>query len=263
MTARWEAGWLQRHAEREQALTEALGDYFQDQAERLAAAVAAYNVLTPSLAPFLFREYDEHDLLLEVVERPLLLSMGFGALDLQAALDGKKLFDFGFKPLDIPFDLPARVLDAIRRALGALLSQSYWQALQAWTSGKLTAILQAGLEQGAGSEAIARRIREELGGKPAMRRARRIARTETTGALNAGQQAQADSAAEAGLTILKTWSTVGDKRVRVSHQHLEGVTVPVNGQFDVGGTLAPYPCHWSLPTEQRVNCRCGFRTNVG
>jgi hypothetical protein len=30
----------------------------------------------------------------------------------------------------------------------------------------------------------------------------------------------------------------------------------VAGEFDVGGTQAPYPGWWGLPARQRIHCRC-------
>jgi hypothetical protein len=266
-----ESQWLARHADRERALRMELAAHFVAQASRFAEAVESADVVTLALLPMIYRPADELERLLEAVQAPLLVTMGYGALDALEAAEQSDSADseagdesklFGSSVLDLPFALPARVLDRIRRALGELLSQPFWEALEALTEAALTRIIGEGLERGANAEAIARQLRNELGGAAAMARARTIARTETTGALNAGQQANAEAAADAGLMVTKTWSTVGDDDVRASHEVLNGVTVPVGADFDVGGTLAPYPGHWSLPTEHRANCRCGFFVNA-
>ena len=61
---------------------------------------------------------------------------------------------------------------------------------------------------------IGMRVREQLGGWPANKRAQRIARTEVSAALNTGQQIQAEQLAAHGLATRKVWDSVGDADVR-------------------------------------------------
>jgi hypothetical protein len=37
---------------------------------------------------------------------------------------------------------------------------------------------------------------------------------------------------------------------------LFGESIAVRESFIVGGHPAPYPGHWSLPAQERANCRC-------
>lgn len=257
-----DAIWLKRHAGRERHLQTELRAYFSEQADRLADALLQFDQPGPSVVPMIFRRDEEHQRLLQVVERPLLLSMGVGALDVLEASDSGKQFDFGASLIDVPFELPPNVLQAVRRSLMELGEQPYWREIQAETETRLTDLIRSGIEQGANAERIARRLREEIGGFEARKRARKIARTETTGALNAGHQAAGDDLQGQGFVVRKTWSATGDRDVRDTHSDIDGTSVTNSEDFIVGSTPAPYPGHWDLPAKERVNCRCGTVTRV-
>ncbi|NOY42725.1 MAG: hypothetical protein GXP26_12930 [Planctomycetes bacterium] len=64
------------------------------------------------------------------------------------------------------------------------------------------------------------RIRDQLGGFAARKRAMKIARTETTGALNAGHEAAREDLYAAGLIVGKKWLTIDDNDVRAEHAAL-------------------------------------------
>ena len=71
--------------------------------------------------------------------------------------------------------------------------------------------------------------------------------------LDVGEQAEADIG---GVT--KTWFTVGDDRVRDTHEYLEGATVPVNERFyTFDGDSAMYPGGFAMP-QNNINCRCAI-----
>lgn len=81
---------------------------------------------------------------------------------------------------------------------------------------------------------------------------RRIAETETHRDANA---AAFETARQAGAT-LKTWHTMLDDRVRETHDYLEGVTAPMDGEFySFKGGSTMYPGQWGI-AEEDVNCRC-------
>ena len=254
--------WLKRHEGRERHLRDELRAYFREQADRLADALLQFDQPGPSVVPLIFRPDDEHERLLRAVERPLLLSMGIGALDVLNESGKDKGFDFGASLIDVPFDLPPSVLQAVRLSLIELGEQPYWLDIQTETETQLADLIRDGIEQGANAERIARRLREEIGGFEARKRARKIARTETTGALNAGHQAAGDSLQADGFLVRKTWSTAGDRDVRETHSDLDGTSVANSEDFIVGSTPAPYPGHWGLPAKDRIHCRCGVVTRV-
>ena len=79
--------------------------------------------------------------------------------------------------------------------------------------------------------------------------------------LNVGERAE-DEEPEEGEpkpTVMKTWQTVLDDRVRIGHEILEGVTIPVNKRFySLGGDSARYPGDFTSP-ELNIGCRCRLK----
>ncbi len=262
VTAIEKAHWLKVHSVRENHLFRELREYFVDQAKRVALALLSFDQLSPEIVPQIFRIYDEHELLLETVERPLLISMVFGAENMMAQIDNNKLFGFIGDLWDWlfrPTDLPPEVLQRIRLALSESTSQPYWQSIQSETSKNLEKLIANGIRRGDDSEEIAQRLTLTFGGLAATSRALRIARTETTAALNAGNEIAAESMLSQGLNVRKEWITITDKSTRATHNAANGQTVAVIEQFDLGGFMTPYPAHWSLPAKERINCRCSVQ----
>lgn len=59
-----------------------------------------------------------------------------------------------------------------------------------------------------------------------------------------------------GKKIYKEWVTMGDEKVRDTHQYLDGVKVKLGDKFyTYDGDSADYPTGFSL-AENNVNCRC-------
>lgn len=83
-------------------------------------------------------------------------------------------------------------------------------------------------------------------------RADRIARTETTGAYNAGTY---DAALRSGASY-KQWVATYDSRTRFTHRAAHGQTVRHDQPFDVGGHAMMWPGDIDAPPEESVNCRC-------
>ena len=81
---------------------------------------------------------------------------------------------------------------------------------------------------------------------------RRIIETEAHRDANA---AAYETAMRAGATV-KRWNTMGDDRVRDTHEYLDGVTAPMDGSFySFRGGSTLYPGQWGI-AEEDVNCRC-------
>ena len=61
---------------------------------------------------------------------------------------------------------------------------------------------------------------------------------------------------ETGIPVAKTWRTVGDDRVRDTHDYLEGTTIPIGDMFwTYDGDSALQPGGFAN-AENNVNCRC-------
>lgn len=57
-------------------------------------------------------------------------------------------------------------------------------------------------------------------------------------------------------TVMKTWETMMDERVRDTHDYLQSTSVPIDRRFyTFDGDSARYPGDFTLP-QNNVNCRC-------
>lgn len=86
-------------------------------------------------------------------------------------------------------------------------------------------------------------------------RARFIAENEANTFLNAADYSEAKGR---GFRH-KTWHTMNDRAVRKTHKEVEGVTIDIDGFFQVGKAMLRYPKDyengWMYP-EETINCRC-------
>lgn len=78
--------------------------------------------------------------------------------------------------------------------------------------------------------------------------------------LNVGERAGTEDtvqdSGQVGPTVMKTWETMMDERVRSTHEPLQSVSVPVNGRFHTwDGDSARYPGDFTDPNNN-INCRC-------
>jgi SPP1 gp7 family putative phage head morphogenesis protein len=222
------------------------------------------------MVPLIFDANAEHTKLLPLVRRNLYSLALRGAtsehdaiadrLASQKQFDADYMGEFDLDASDVVQQfiesIPAAVRARIRQAVDESARQPYWRAIQDNVAGDIAGIIKESIDEGDTPHTMARRIREQLGGPDARRRSKVIARSETTMALNSGHAAAIEDAAQSGLIVGKEWLSIGDDDVRESHVALNGVVVPVKELFDVGGSPAPYPGHWSLPARERVQCRC-------
>lgn len=119
------------------------------------------------------------------------------------------------------------------------------------SAARVTDAVRTSVEEGTSVNLLARRIRDDaFDGEITTARARRIARTETVGARNAGEY---ESAVESGALETKTWITSGDERVRDSHAAQHEMTIALDATFPNG---LRYPGEDGAPAEEVVNCRC-------
>ncbi len=115
-----------------------------------------------------------------------------------------------------------------------------------------------GLEEGLGTEAVAKDIRAVTGLTPF--RAATVARTETHQAATYASHAAAEQAQDKyGVRLLKSWLPTLDARTRPDHAAMAGANaIPLDEQFLVGGVGMDRPGDSSAPAEQTVNCRCAL-----
>ena len=87
----------------------------------------------------------------------------------------------------------------------------------------------------------------------------RIARTETTFAMNSSKEIAGEVS---GLVLDKIWLGRNDGRERPSHVAMNNKMAGQNELFKVGGSLMKYPGDKNGSVEEVVNCRCTFAYKV-
>lgn len=165
--------------------------------------------------------------------------------------------------VNVLIELPDDVKGMVKQALDDVMREEYWQDLGKTTQDKLKSIIDKALNEGKTPGQMAKMIREGLGPDLLQHRAKLIARTEATNALNAGQDSVNSMLAADGLVSGKEWVTVGDGRVRgamkndkYDHQAANGQRVRPDDDFEVSGQKTPWPGHPSMAAGNRINCRC-------
>lgn len=110
-----------------------------------------------------------------------------------------------------------------------------------------------GLLKGESIPKLAKRIQKSL--NSSMNRAILIARTENTRVQNQSREEVFKNATEKGIKLKKQWISAGDKRVRASHQRLNGEIVNMNESFS---NNCEYPGDPNGGSSEVCNCRCTF-----
>lgn len=78
-----------------------------------------------------------------------------------------------------------------------------------------------------------------------------------TGAYMAGLEAE-----RLGLEVEKTWLSIMDMRVRPSHKHLHGVTIPLHEKFHGYHGVLRYPHDPDAPPQEIYRCRCRMAVHL-
>lgn len=138
-----------------------------------------------------------------------------------------------------------RVLAIVRQRTGNLVTN-----VTETTKASIRAAVEAGRQQGLGVREIARLIEDSTFGEITKTRAQTIARTETVGALNAGEF---QSAAQSGVMRSKTWVHQRVGQSRPNHVRMDGLTIDIEAAFPNG---LQYPHAAGAPAREVVNCRC-------
>lgn len=98
-------------------------------------------------------------------------------------------------------------------------------------------------------------------------RAMRIAQTETTQTVHNGIEAVLAAAVFAGVlaadSIIRTWRTRQDSRVRPTHRPMHGQQRPANTSFTSGGGVSlRFPGDPNAPGSEIVGCRCYLQFDI-
>ncbi len=200
------------------------------------------NPITIQNADELFDDQVEIDAFQEASNQYLMLGIIAGA-----TLAIEQLVDAAVTPEDVAA-LPAAV-----EAIKNMSLECAEHALET-TKGSLNKLLQQALEDGWSNDKLADAIVEKYENIKKVR-ALRIARTETTGAVNKGI---VETLKIEGVRY-KVWVAIFHN-TRDTHKQAHFEThanpVPIGNNFIVGESPAEAPGDSSLPPEERVNCQC-------
>lgn len=108
---------------------------------------------------------------------------------------------------------------------------------------------------GLGIEEKGRILRRKIDGM-AKYQAERIARTETATAANQATKQSALDFFGGVQNMDKIWNHGGTKDPRPSHIALDGVKIPANQKFNVGGELMDEACQFGASAGNVINCGC-------
>jgi SPP1 gp7 family putative phage head morphogenesis protein len=248
------SAWLKLHAAGEKKLAKVVGKYFKGQAARVIARLDSFGILTDKLATHLIDVAAETKLLQHAVATPIIGFMGTGAENvLNQARKPKSTKAFDSEALK-DVELPQWVKGEIESAFADLEEQDYWQEIQKATVESVADAVKQAIDEGMSMSKAAKFLEDNFAFSST--RAAAIARTETTGAFNAGHDASYHFLHQTGDITGVEWLAVLDKDTRESHADANGQIIKVGEMFDVGGETAQYPGDPSLSAAERVNCRC-------
>lgn len=120
------------------------------------------------------------------------------------------------------------------------------------TRNTIKSIIEKGQLQGLNKKEIAKELKTSIEGM-SKSRSLRIARTETSNAVNISTNKTATSAGMSEKGWIYTDIAISP---RANHQALDGTWIKLDEQFDLGGMYADYPHDPNLPASEVVNCRC-------
>ena len=176
---------------------------------------------------------------------------------------------------DLLLNLDPDAAGAIEEALEGTFNQAYWQSTVGdSTRNGLASLLQKAIDTNLSPSEVAKLISEDPSGLFDFNRAMRIARTETTGALNFGHWLKEMDLAEdeSSEVVGQEWVGILDNDIRDDHRSTDGQQVVkrdgqwlvVKGEqvlgegrlFIVGSERARFPGDPNLSAKNRIFCRC-------
>lgn len=243
-----------QHSREEQRVRSVMEEFFRHQADEFAAKVDA-GITMPEV---IYGAEPWQQKLLDTLSKTL-RQVGF----VGAGVEESVVKHFHKDAVrDSMFGLDGRSQLWLDQYMKELLSQPYWNDVGDGIEDDLSRLLKEYTEQGLGTREMADRLRDDFYDLSLVR-AQRIARTETTGAMNAGAYAARQELKDTGLFAGQEWNTVISDQTRgmdandeFNHVIMDGQEVGMNEQFNVDGEMAPFPGHYSLSAGNRCNCNC-------
>lgn len=170
-----------------------------------------------------------------------------------------------YDSIDFLIDLLAStVIPVVEELLEAEYDLAYLEALDGWVHVDPDETDRAvAVHTPVGGKTFAERIEEYAAGDLEQFASKVETLVETDGhrVRSEGRLDGGETLSSVGLTVTKTWRGVLDEKERDAHVALEGVTLPLDGLFEIDGFKAPAPGLFGTP-EYDVNCRCELEIRV-
>lgn len=246
--AQWRDFIERTHKPTERLLQHAMQAALQEQARVLADRI-------PDLLADVERGMYTRQLTTDEVASVLRIAESMGILR-DAALESiRKALEKGLNAALAAFKLGDTPLD--ERRLLALLDSRLGEMVRnvsPETINRVRQVVVDGLAEGVSTNEIQAALMQDVAFNAS--RALRIARTETTTALEEGASLGYDDAAKAGVKFELEWLTARDPSVRESHRPMDRQTQPPGGQFTSGaGHKTTAPGAFGIAAED-IQCRC-------
>lgn len=169
-----------------------------------------------------------------------------------ADFDEKGLFNFISR-------IPKIIADRVGTYVDDLMGREHWQGILHSVGDAMQNAVEVGKELAIAGRNLAEYVMDTVFGVAEIAaRALGVATTETTGAMNGGQQVAREELAKVQIVVKKKWVDKHDERVRATHRQASIDNQEVNplDYFIVGGYRCKYPADPDLPAKERCNCRC-------
>ena len=246
--------YLRRHERLEAATEKAARALFRKEGRAVIAALEESNVLRAVEVPQLEAPTVEaRDWLMDTLSRyseaweRLLHDQAHAAL-----LEGWELTaeDWGREGVD-PALAEYTIADWARRHAASRVT-----SITESTRDEIRQVIAEAIEEGLPMTEAAERLRDLYAGF-SEGRAKTIARTETSTAMNRGKYLHAAEAKRRfGWDTRRTWVSLIDSGTRATHRAAHGQHPDVSGSYLVGGYHLAHPGDPSGPAKEIANCRC-------
>lgn len=247
--------WLKEHHTGEMIVVRPIAIYFAEQATRIKYTIQRAKITSPEEFAIYFDAEKETRNLTKFLVGPDGLLLSTARIEAARVWRDRPRTAKAFK-----FRLPKFIRRAIDSFFREVRAEPWWQNIAGNTQDMVGRTIKRELDRGASIPNMAKAVQTTLV-NAIPQRATAIARTETTGAMNAGQHLALNAIAEENdlMELLSEWLAIDDKRLRPDHRKANGQQIDPSddeARFKVGGELARFPGDPKLSAKQRVNCRC-------
>jgi len=172
-------------------------------------------------------------------------------------------------PFGVMTQIPESIRQMIMEELENSFSQPYWKTISETTGGDAEVYIRQGIEKGWSIDKIASHFSSHFQGtgtkEYAERRARTIAITETGNGLNGARKRSTQQIQEEipQVSIRQVWLSILSDTTRDTHANLDGVPEDEDGHWNLSGYTIPWPSHYTLPVNERANCKCSIVAEFG